>query len=331
MEIKKIVLHHIDKELKGKASLNCSKKLITVNETVTEFVEKLIKIYGSKNPSQGTFEDDITNFPFQTKATKYLKDQDFLKLTVEAMDILKSKIDINTTTGGYVVFIHYEHNQVHFLITAMMDKSIHYTNTDDLGIKKLMALDIEKMARANRLNFDKWAKKEGRYLTFIKGTRDLSQYFIKFIGASDISSAKENFDKLKDAVKKYSVANKLPLAKQSKIRESISEYVEKCFTQKRDVEIESIAAIIDSEEPTAFLGFIEDNDIEISGKIGVHAKSDYYSFTRSSVKEDGYHLVFEKELIKKGKITREGTNIIIHNVPMEKLNTMFDGTLENKI
>lgn len=329
MELKKIVLHHIDKELKEKATLNCSTKLIKINSTVTEFVEKLIKVYGAKNPSQGTFEEDEINFPFQTKAKKYIDDDDFLKLTVESMDILKSKMDINTTTGGYVIFIHYEQNQVDFLITAMMDKSAHYTNTDDLGIEKLMALDIEKMARANRLNFDKWKKKEGRYLTFIKGTRSVSQYFIKFIGATDISSAKENFDKLKDAIKKYSVANKLPMAKQSEVRANISEYIEKCYTQKRDVEIESIAAIIDSEEPTAFLGFIEDEEIEISGAIGIHSKSDFYVFTRNSVKEDGYHLVFEKELIKKGKITRDGTNIIIHNVPTEKLNILFEDNQSN--
>ena len=329
MELKKIVLHHIDKELKEKATLNCSTKLIKINSTVTEFVEKLIKVYGAKNPSQGTFEDDETNFPFQTKAKKYIEDDDFLKLSVESMDILKSKMDINTTTGGYVIFIHYQQNQIDFLITAMMDKSAHYTNTDDLGIEKLMALDIDKMARANRLNFDKWKKKEGRYLTFIKGTRTVSQYFIKFIGATDISSAKENFDKLKDAVKKYSVAAKLPMAKQSEIRANISEYIEKCFVQKRDVEIESIAAIIDSEEPTAFLGFIEDEQIEISGAIGIHSRSDFYVFTRNSVKEDGYHLVFEKELIKKRKITREGNSIIIHDVPVEKLDILFEDAQTN--
>lgn len=329
MELKKIVLHHINKELKEKATLNCSTKLITINDTVIEFVEKLIKVYGAKNPSQGTFEEDETNFPFQTKAKKYIEDDDFLKLTTESMDILKSKMDINTTTGGYVIFIHYVQNQVDFLITAMMDKSAHYTNTDDLGIEKLMALDIEKMARANRLNFEKWKNNEGRYLTFIKGTRTVSQYFIKFIGATDISSAKENFNKLKDAVKKYCVAANIPMAKQSKIREDISEYAEKCFIQKRDVEIESIAAIINSEEPTAFLGFIEDNQIEISGSIGVHSKSDFHSFTRNSIKENGYHLVFEKELIKKKKITRDGNSIIIHDVPEDKLNSMFEDSQTN--
>ena len=54
MEIKNIVLHRIDKELKEKSSLTNSEKLMTIDETVVEFVEKLLKIYNLKNPSQGT-------------------------------------------------------------------------------------------------------------------------------------------------------------------------------------------------------------------------------------------------------------------------------------
>lgn len=44
MEIKNIVLHRIDKELKEKSSLTNSEKLMTIDETVVEFVEKLLKI-----------------------------------------------------------------------------------------------------------------------------------------------------------------------------------------------------------------------------------------------------------------------------------------------
>jgi nucleoid-associated protein len=324
MEVKNIVLHHIEKELNGKPTLKCSDKLITISPIVIEFIEKLIKIYGSKNPSQGTFEDDKENYPFQIKAKTYQEDNDFLKFSIDAMNILKVEIDLKTTIGGYVVFVHYTQNKVDFVITAMMDKSAQYTNTDDLGIEKLMALDVEKLARANRLNLNKWENSESRYLTFIKGTREISQYFIKFIGATDISSAKENFKILKDAIKLYSNTNKLSMSKQDAIREDMSSYFEKCFAEKKEVEIESVSAIIDPVEPTAFLGFIEDNGIEISGNISVHNKADFNTFTKSSLKEKGYHLVFEKELIKLGKISRDGNNIVIHNVPIDKLNSTFE-------
>ena len=81
MEIKNIVLHRIDKELKEKSSLTNSEKLMTIDETVVEFVEKLLKIYNLKNPSQATFEEDKVNYPFQEKVKAYTKDDDFLKFT----------------------------------------------------------------------------------------------------------------------------------------------------------------------------------------------------------------------------------------------------------
>lgn len=327
MEIKNIVLHHIEKEINGKPTLKCSDKLITISPIVNEFVDKLIKTYGSKNPSQGTFEDDKENYPFQTKVKNYLDDNDFLKFTIDSMNILKMTIDINTTTGGYVVFVHYVQNKVDFIITAMMDKSAQYTNTDDLGIEKLMALDVEKLARANRLNFDKWNNSEGRYLTFIKGTRQISQYFIKFIGATDISSAKENFKVLKDSIKQFCVSNKISIIKQNEISVNMSSYFDNCYAEKKEVEIESVSSIINPEEPTAFLGFIEDSEIEISGNISIHNRSDFYTFTRGNLKEKGYNLVFNKELIKLKKITRVGNDIIIHNVPLDKLNSIFDTDL----
>lgn len=325
MEIKNIILHRIDKELKEKSKLTYSDKLMPIDETVIEFVSKLLKIYSSKNPSQGTFEEDKTIYPFQNKVKDYINNGDFLNFTQEAMLLLQNRIDISTTTGGYVLFVHYEEKKVNFIISAMMDKSAQYTNTDDLGIKKLMTLNVEKLARANRLNVEKWEKNDGRYLTFIKGTREVSQYFIKFIGATDISSAKENFKTLKDSIKKYSKTNSISLSRQDEIRESISNYFNECLAEKKDVEIESVSSIINPSEPFAFLGFIEDNEIEISGKIGIHDRKDFENFTRSRLKEDGYSLVFEKELIKKGKISRGNDNsVVIHNIPKDKLDSIFE-------
>ena len=72
MTVKNIVFHHIVKELTGKPSLNCSAKLLPINTTVIEFVAKLIKNYSSRNPTQGTFQSDSSNYPFQLKITQYL-------------------------------------------------------------------------------------------------------------------------------------------------------------------------------------------------------------------------------------------------------------------
>lgn len=325
MIVKKIVFHHIVKELKDTPILKCSDKLLPVTDTVIEFVEKLIKNYSSKNPTQGTFKEDKANYPFQSKVDDYIKNDDFLNFTQESMKILEKEINKSTTTGGYVVFVHYEEKKVDFLVTAMLDKSAQFTVDDEkLDIAKLMTLDVEKLARANRLNFNRWQAQDVLYLSFIKGTRDVSKYFIDFIGSTDITSAKENFIKLSEATSKYFVDKNLGVLEKDKIKDNISNYIVDCFEKGKDVELISISSIINAQEPNSFLDFISDKKLEVSGKISINKRADYDTFFRNRVSEKGYTLVFDKSLVKTKKIEHIGNQIIINDVPAEYIKNFFE-------
>jgi nucleoid-associated protein YejK len=241
------------------------------------------------------------------------------------MTILESKINIATTTGGYVVFVHYEEKKVDFLITAMLDKSAQFTVDDEnLDIAKLMTLDVEKLARANRLNFNRWKANDVLYLSFIKGTREVSKYFIDFIGSTDITSAKENFTKLNEATNRYFVHNNLSVLEKDKIKDNISNYVVDCFQKGNDVELVSISSIINAQDPNSFLDFISDKELEVSGKIAINKKTDFDTLFRNRVSEKGYTLVFDKSLVKTKKIEHIGNQIIINDVPAEYIKNYFE-------
>lgn len=325
MIVKNIVFHHIIKELKGEVSLKCSDKLLPINATVNEFVAKLIKNYSSKNPTQGTFREDSENYPFQKKVESYLTDGDFLEFTQESMKILERAIDMPTTTGGYVVFVHYTDKSTDYLITAMLDKAVQFTvNDENLDIEKLKTLDVDKLARANRLNIKRWTDKDVLYLSFIKGTRAVSNYFIDFIGSTDITSSKDNFNKLKEATNRYFIDKKINSLEKNKIKDKFKAYFDSCFEDKKDAELESISSLINDREPRAFLEFVNEKELEVSGKIAIHRKTDFDSFVRNRVYEPGYTLVFDESLKKTNKIMRQGNQIIINDVPDNFLNSIFD-------
>jgi len=74
----------------------------------------------------------------------------------------------------------------------MLDKSDQLTvNDDSLGIEKLKTLDIDKIARGNTLNITRWLNNDDLYLSFIKDTRGISNYFIDYIGTTDITSSRK--------------------------------------------------------------------------------------------------------------------------------------------
>src|SRR5699024_1681270 len=178
MELQNIALHQIIREENAEPELNLSDHLLDKNNTIViEFVEKIIKSFTSKHPTYGKFQDDVTTYPFQGLVREFREDDNFLDFSVEAMSLLKRAIQVPQAKGGYVIFTHYSERGKEYLITLMLDETERFTiNDDNLDIKKLKTLDITKLARANRLNIEKWEEGEETYLAFIKGTRHVSTY-----------------------------------------------------------------------------------------------------------------------------------------------------------
>ncbi len=327
MEIKHIILHQIIREDSDEPSLNLSAHLLDeTNETVNDFMERLIKSFRSKNPTYGMFENDEDNYPFQKWVKGYIEENNFLSFSKKAMETLKKAIQVPKAKGGYVLFAHYIEKQVDYIVTIMLDKSAQFAiNDDNLDIKKLETLDIDKLARANRLNVTKWQEtKDETYLAFIKGTRDVSNYFQKFIGSTDLTSSKINANNLRTALNKYMREKNFSEDKKETVFNNINDYIEKQRTNDEDVHLSSISAFLSTESPNAFTEYIQSHDdLEVSGNFRVARKSDFSYFHKATVVETGYKLEFEKDLKRQNKIVREGNNIVIKNVPKEILDDEF--------
>lgn len=320
MKLQQIVLHQIIKEQMEKPSLKTSDSLLPVNEVTEEFVEKIIKSYASKNPTYGVFEDNKELYPFQTHVESFRNGGSFLDFSCEAMKILKKEIDSPTTTGGYVVFILYNENMVDFLITIMLDNSTSFSVNDaNLTIKKLQSLDIERLARANRINFEKWKNDDPQYLSFIKGTRGISLYFQKFIGSTDLTSSLQNTNNLKDAMAKYMSREGYSSEQKRLTYNKVNDYAIKKYDLDEDLELNAIAVLINEINPEGFSNFIQENeDLEVSGSFRVTQKTHLKFLTWQTVKEKGYSLEFDRGLIG-NKILKNGSDIIIKNVPADVL------------
>lgn len=327
MELKNIVLHHIKREENQSPILNLSDHLLDKNDaTVKEFVEKLVKSFSSKNPTYGEFQKDKIAYPFQNLVSDYRNNDDFLKFSTESMKLLDKEIQVPQAKGGYVVFTHYKRNQTEFLITIMLDKSEQFTiNDDNLDIRKLKTLDIDKLARANRVNIEKWENNDDLYLSFIKGTRDVSGYFQKFIGNTDLTSSKKNSQNLKDAISKYMRKEDFNDDQKEEANQKISDYLLRQFQKEEDVEINSISAHINPDNPNGFIEFVQyDDEIEVSGNYRLSQKADFNIFHRAKLTGNGYKVEFEKNLIKQGKVIRQGNDVIFKDLPKDELDKQFE-------
>lgn len=327
MELKNIVLHRIIREGNQIPILNLSEELLDKNDiTVKEFVEKLVKSFGSKNPTYGEFHEDDIAYPFQNLVAEYRRNNDFLSFSIESMRLLEKEIQVPQAKGGYVVFAHYKRGQIDFLTTIMLDQSEQFAiNDDSLDIKKLKILDIDKLARANRINLDKWEANVDLYLSFIKGTRDVSNYFQKFIGNTDLTSSKQNSQNLKDAISMYMRIENFDDDRKEEVNRKISSYLLMQYQKEEDVNLSAISAHINADNPNGFIDFIQSNDeIEVSGNFRLSQKADFNIFHKAMLAGDGFKIEFEKNLIKQGKVIRQGNDLIFKDLHKDELDKQFE-------
>ncbi len=325
--IQNIVLHRVIRENNATPTLQNSDALMPKSNAVAnEFVEKLIISFKNKRPTYGSFQNDEKVYPFQTLVKTYISKKDFLDFTINSMRLLKKEIDVPSAKGGYVVFVHYEMNNEEFLSTVMLEKATHFGVDDNsLDLTKLSALDLEKLARGNRLNITKWQSgNKETYLAFIKGTRNVSSYFQKFIGNTDLTSAKVNSKSLKDTIQAYMRDRSFDENKKGQTLNKVYNYLFKQHSNQVDVELSTISSLIDAESPHDFLEYIDSKDnLSISDNFRLSTPSDFIIFKRKFVVGDGYKLEFDNNLVKEKKIVRSGNDIVIKNVSVDILDCEF--------
>lgn len=315
MELKNIVLHQIIREENQDAELKLSRCLLVVNDITNDFVKKMTKSYTSKSPTYGAFDSDITNHPFQEHVKTYFKNKDFLTFSTQAMNTLKSSMNVPQAKGGYVVFAHYIEYSKSFIVTVMLDNSERFVVNDDLSIEKLLGLDIDKVARANRINWQEWQDNQETYLSFIKGTRGVSDYFAKkFIGCTDFTSAKQNAKNLELAVNTFMRDNDFSHDEKIHTKKRLKEYFDRQIDARENIMVDAISACIDSSEPTKFMNYVHENEDLKVGNFKSDRKSHFKNFEIKTLKGNGYKLEysFSSENIV---LDEEKKQVIITNVP----------------
>ncbi len=315
MELKNIVLHQIIREENEEPRLNLSPSVLTINDTTNDFVKKLTKSYTSKSPTYGAFNSDTINHPFQENVKIYFQNEDFLTFSKQAMNTLKSSINVPQAKGGYVVFAHYIEFSNDFIVTVMLDNSERFVVNVDLGIEKLLGLDIDKVARANRINWQEWQDNQETYLSFIKGTRGVSDYFAKkFIGCTDFTSAKQNAKNLELAINTFMRDNDFSHDEKIHTKKRLKEYFDRQIDAEEDIMINSVSAYIDLDNPENFMDYVHNNEDFKVGNFKSDSKSHFKNFEIKTLKGNGYKLEynFSSENIV---LEEENKRIIITNVP----------------
>lgn len=319
MNLRNIAVHKINKEQNGTATIEPSSEVLSLESTIVqEFSEKLAKTYfGKKSRFYTSFYEGASTPIFRTELNNFLeKNIDLFRLSEILTDSLKNEMT-TSATGGYLVLMDYiSSNGFHYLFVALLNNKEDFHISDTLALEKFLSLNIEHMAMASVINMTKYIANDDNYITFLKGLRDIPDYFISFVGAdrdkrSDLRAQTKSWV---DAIDSYLTESNLDLETRQSTIDSIMREVKRAKDSEEIVTADTIANIVKPTDPDSFISFIydEDKDFQVNPEMEGFDNQvlKQLSFVRYEDRAKGVVFKFKKELLNV-TITVEDDKIVI--------------------
>lgn len=277
INIKGIVIHQVIKEAHTtKCLLNLAEHVISPKDKEKLFVANIRDAYYKKsNPTYGIF--GTNDMSFQNMLLRYNNKQtDFLEFSKNAAELYKRKIkDISPATGGHLVFVHFSNttdkDKQEYMLVMTTNNKDGFVIDEKLNIKDIKSLDLNKIDVACLINITKWNnitkgrdKDSKTYLSFVRGNKDISLYFMSFIDCNDNKTSSESTKRLVNAIEKYCDLKSIDRDSSIQKRNEVYDYCLDCIKSKKAIQLSAISALFDNENPNDFKEFAAQEEYGVS-------------------------------------------------------------------
>lgn len=325
MPIRHCIVHFIDKKPDGSpATLHARDAELPGSEAIENLLADLNDSYNAKQgKAWGYFQEESGAYPFSGWLDHYLDGAgDFAAFTRQAVEHLKTLMEeSNLSTGGHVLFAHYQQGMTDYLAIALLHHSEGVAVTERLELAPTRHLDLGQLHLAARINLSEWRnnRQSRQYISFIKGKngRKVSDYFRDFIGCQEGVDAPSETRTLLKAFSDYVEREDLS---EEQAREKTSVLVDYASTQARlgeAITLEELSGLIDEDQPRAFYDHIRNQDYGLAPEIPPDKRT-LNQFRRFTGRAEGLSISFEAHLLGNRIEYDEAQNsLIIRQLPTQ--------------
>jgi len=323
--IRHCIVHLIEKKPDGSpAVLHARDSELAESQAMENLLADLNESYNAKQgKAWGLFHGESGAYPFSGWLGQYLEGgTDFTAFSRKAVEHLQKLMEeSNLSTGGHVLFAHYQQGMTDYLAIALLHHSEGVTVTDSLEVAPAKHLDLAQLHLAARINISEWRnnKQSKQYISFIKGKngKKVSDYFRDFIGCQEGVDAPSETRTLLKAFSDFVESEDLA---EEAAREKTSALVDYASNQARRGEpmtLEELSEVIDEERPRAFFDHIRNKDYGLSPEIPPDKRT-LNQFRRFTGRAEGLSISFEAHLLgSKIEYDEAQDTLIIHNLPTQ--------------
>lgn len=339
MSIREAVMHFIDKKPDGSpAALHMASASLPQSEIMEGLLFDLNGAYNAKTgKAWGFFHGESGAYPLSGWLSKFVAgDMQFIEFTRIAVEHLTRLMEeSNLTVGGHVLFALYQQGMTEYLTIAILQQVETVSIGEDLTVSVSRHLDTSALHFAARINIGEWKNNPSsrQYISFIKskGGRRANAYFADFLGCQEgVDGPGETRTLLKafsDFVKSQDLHEDIAREK----TQTLVEYASSQANQGAPITLDELSALIDEDQPKAFLQHIREKDYGLSQEIPADKRT-LNQFRRYTGRAEGMSISFEAHLLgKRIEFDPQNASLTIQGLPtqltdqLKRAHTMVDG------
>lgn len=267
-EIVALAVHDLERR-DGVYQVKAPTKTLAVTTTTQRVIDELYDLYNRRaSKSYGKFTTS-EGYPTQDQVRDYVDDpqKDFLRLTKRMMDTLRAQAQARSaSTGGHVFFAHFRRDGKDFLLVSIVSDKISAALTGQDDMQDVNHLDLEGFRFAGRINLTAWADGADRYISFLKGKGDVSEYFRLFLGCDSVVEARVDTSNLVAALKEFVAEMKMPEKDGNDFLARAKAICERASSNREEIEFDILANELMPKDPRRLTDHLGHTDRGLSDR-----------------------------------------------------------------
>lgn len=323
MPIRHAIVHLIDKKPDGTpAVLHARATVLAESVALENMLADLNDSYNAKQgKAWGFFHAESGAYPFSGWLKAYFDGtQDFATFSLTAVEHLQKLIEESSlSTGGHVLFAHYQQGMTDYLAIALLHHSEGVAVTDELDVTPSRHLDLGQLHLAARINVSEWRgnPKSKQYISFIKGKggRKSTEYFRDFIGCQEGIDGPGETRTLLKAFSDFVESEDLPDESAREKTKTLLDYATGQTKLGEPIGLDELSSLIDEDRPKAFYDHIRNKDYGLSPEIPADKRT-LNQFRRFTGRAEGLSISFEAHLLgDKIEFDETGGTLTLRGLP----------------
>lgn len=330
LEVKNIVIHQLLKDAGNRlVNSKAASELLTIGDKEKTFLGNLDRSYHKKSsPIYGIFAEEYPKF--RDFLVDYINEEiEFYDFSINVMDHYKKVLEGTIqATGGYMILCEYTNTATEndlLLVLMINNKEGFVVNEDSLTLENIKNLDLSKVDVACLINMTEWNNIENdnptdrkTYLSFVKGMKNVSYYFMQFIDVDNKNTTTESTNRLIRAIDDFALSQKWERDEKISQRNKVYAYCHECIDQKKEILLSRISNILNPESPDDFLDFASEEEYKVSAIISGDKTRMRFLKTISYSNND-FKIEFDTKMLvdKTIHLDQRANKLTIKNVPQQ--------------